>query len=123
MFTAALIFILIGFLILIVGGFVSLGHVSLGMFLMIAGLLLIAVAAFLMWKKAAGAFWKCETCGSLKLLSWKEDLTGQTVGYLEKEIYCDKCGKRPGIRWCAKGKAEKNSVFFWAFRRGGWMPT
>ena len=50
MFTAALIFILIGFLILIVGGFVSLGHVSLGMFLMIAGLLLIAVAAFLMWK-------------------------------------------------------------------------
>ena len=90
MFTAALIFILIGFLILIVGGFVSLGHVSLGMFLMIAGLLLIAVAAFLMWKKAAGAFWKCEKCGSLKLLSWKEDLTGQTVGYLEKEIYCDK---------------------------------
>lgn len=94
MFAAALIFMLIGFLMLIVGGFVSLAHVTWGMLLMIAGLLMIAAAAFLMWKKAAGAFWKCETCGSLKLLSWKEDLTGQTVGYLEKEIYCDKCGKK-----------------------------
>ena len=93
MFAAALIFMLIGFLMLIVGGFVSLAHVTWGMLLMIAGLLMIAAAAFLMWKKAAGAFWKCEKCGSLKLLSWKEDLTGQTVGYLEKEIYCDKCGK------------------------------
>ena len=90
MFAAALIFMLIGFLMLIVGGFVSLAHVTWGMLLMIAGLLMIAAAAFLMWKKAAGAFWKCEKCGSLKLLSWKEDLTGQTVGYLEKEIYCDK---------------------------------
>lgn len=94
MFAAALIFMLIGFLMLIVGGFVSLAHVTWGMLLMIAGLLMIAAAAFLMWKKAAGAFWKCEKCGSLKLLSWKEDLTGQTVGYLEKEIYCDKCGKK-----------------------------
>ena len=94
MFAAALIFMLIGFLMLIVGGFVSLAHVTWGMLLMIAGLLMIAAAAFLMWKKAAGAFCKCEKCGSLKLLSWKEDLTGQTVGYLEKEIYCDKCGKK-----------------------------
>ena len=94
MFAAALIFMLIGFLMLIVGGFVSLAHVTWGMLLMIAGLLMIAAAAFLMWKKAAGAFWKCEKCGILKLLSWKEDLTGQTVGYLEKEIYCDKCGKK-----------------------------
>lgn len=94
MFAAALIFMLIGFLMLVVGGFVSLAHVTWGMLLMIAGLLMIAAAAFLMWKKAAGAFWKCEKCGSLKLLSWKEDLTGQTVGYLEKEIYCDKCGKK-----------------------------
>ena len=94
MFAAALIFMLIGFLMLIVGGFVSLAHVTWGMLLMIAGLLMIAAAAFLMWKKATGAFWKCEKCGSLKLLSWKEDLTGQTVGYLEKEIYCDKCGKK-----------------------------
>ena len=94
MFAAALIYMLIGFLMLIVGGFVSLAHVTWGMLLMIAGLLMIAAAAFLMWKKAAGAFWKCEKCGSLKLLSWKEDLTGQTVGYLEKEIYCDKCGKK-----------------------------
>ena len=94
MFAAALIFMLIGFLMLIVGGFVSLAHVTWGMLLMIAGLLMIAAAAFLMWKMAAGAFWKCEKCGSLKLLSWKEDLTGQTVGYLEKEIYCDKCGKK-----------------------------
>ena len=94
MFAAALIFMLFGFLMLIVGGFVSLAHVTWGMLLMIAGLLMIAAAAFLMWKKAAGAFWKCEKCGSLKLLSWKEDLTGQTVGYLEKEIYCDKCGKK-----------------------------
>ena len=94
MFAAALIFMLIGFLMLIVGGFVSLAHVTWGMLLMIAGLLMIAAAAFLMWKKAAGAFWKCEKCGSLKLLSWKEDLTVLTVGYLGKEIYCDKGGKK-----------------------------
>lgn len=94
MFAGALSFIVIGFLMLITGGFLSLVHMVPGMLLMLAGLALIAAAAVLMWKKAAGAFWKCETCGSLKLLSWKEDLTGQTVGYLEKEIYCDKCGKK-----------------------------
>ena len=107
MFAAALIFMLIGFLMLIVGGFVSLAHVTWGMLLMIAGLLMIAAAAFLMWKKAAGAFWKCETCGSLKLLSWKEDLTGQTVGYLEKEIYCDKCGKKTRHTLVRKGEGRE----------------
>ena len=106
MFAAALIFMLIGFLMLIVGGFVSLAHVTWGMLLMIAGLLMIAAAAFLMWKKAAGAFWKCEKCGSLKLLSWKEDLTGQTVGYLEKEIYCDKCGKKTRHTLVRKGEGR-----------------
>lgn len=106
MFAAALIFMLIGFLMLVVGGFVSLAHVTWGMLLMLAGLLMIAAAAFLMWKKAAGAFWKCEKCGSLKLLSWKEDLTGQTVGYLEKEIYCDKCGKKTRHTLVRKGEGR-----------------
>lgn len=94
MFVVALILILVGFLMVVGGGFLSLGQTGPGMFLMCGGLVLIGAAAVLMWKKAAGAFWKCETCGSLRLLSWKEDLTGRSVGYLEKELYCDRCGKK-----------------------------
>ena len=107
MFTAALIFILIGFLILDRWRFCESGTREFGHVSDDCGASVDCRGGFSDVEKGGRRLWKCEKCGSLKLPSWKEDLAGQTVGYLEKEIYCDKCGKKAGIRWCAKGKAEK----------------
>ena len=78
------LFLIFGFILVVVGGFVN-------MYLLLIGLFSIMSSIIVFWRYFSNSMWRCDKCGYEKQLSWKENLFGMSIGYMEKELYCDKC--------------------------------
>lgn len=95
-------------LILLVAGFILAAFGSLiSLYFTAGGMILLLAAVWLLWRYSSRSLWKCRQCGNEKKLTWKENLTGLTVGYLEKELYCENC-KKETVHTLQKPVRRKN---------------